>query len=142
MCGSQVTERRWLGLLAVEAGLSPSVYLKKKLSRVVSLSDSVGQLQMAGTLEDNIEALLLNFLEEETVRDFAKKLASSKYTVATLLEMSERELDEIMSEEFPEAARGERRGFKAAIWSKKRKLTLGTSLLSFQTSTTSVSKPH
>lgn len=112
------------GLLAVEAGLSPSVYLKKKLSRVVSLSDSVGQLQMAGTLEDNIEALLQNFLEEETVRDFAKKLASSKYTVATLLEMSERELDEIMSEEFPEAARGERRGFKAAIWSKKRKLTL------------------
>ncbi|KAG0623351.1 hypothetical protein M758_3G167500 [Ceratodon purpureus] len=104
-------------------GLSPSVYLKKKLSRVVSLQDTVGALQMAGTLEDNIEALLQNFLEEETVRDFAKKLASSKYTVATLLEMSERELDEIMAEEFPEAARGERRGFKAAIWSKKRKLT-------------------
>lgn len=104
-------------------GVSPSVYLKKKLARVVSLQDSIGQLQMAGTLEDNIEALLQNFLEEETVRDFAKKLASSKYTVATLLEMSERELDEIMSEEFPEAARGERRGFKAAIWSRKRKLT-------------------
>lgn len=115
----------------MEAGLSPSVYLKKKLSRVVSLSDSVIQMQMAGTLEDNIEALLQNFLEEETVRDFAKKLASSKYTVATLLEMSERELDEIMAEEFPEAARGERRGFKAAIWSKKRKLTLGMSIWRF-----------
>ncbi|CAM6043819.1 unnamed protein product [Sphagnum compactum] len=102
--------------------LSPSVYLKKKLTRVVSLQDGLDQDLMAGSLEDNIEALLHNFLEEETARDFAKKLASSKYTVATLLEMSDRELDEIMTEEFIDAARGERRGFKAAIWSRKRKL--------------------
>ncbi|CAM6048317.1 unnamed protein product [Sphagnum compactum] len=102
--------------------LSPSVYLKKKLTRVVNLQDSLDQDLMAGSLEDNIEALLHNFLEEETARDFAKKLASSKYTVATLLEMSDRELDEIMAEEFIDAARGERRGFKAAIWSRKRKL--------------------
>jgi hypothetical protein len=88
-------------MAAVYAGLSPTLYLKKKLSRVVSLQDTVGALQMVGTLEDNIEALLQNFLEEETVRDFAKKLASSKYTVATLLEMSERELDEIMAEAYP-----------------------------------------
>ena len=102
------------------------MYLKKKLARVVSLQDAVGQLGLMGSLEENMEALLHNFLEEETARNFAKKLASSKYTVATLLEMSEGELDEIMVEEFPEAARGERRGFKAAIWSKKRKLAQGT----------------
>ncbi len=101
------------------------MYLKKKLTRVVSLQDGLDQDLMAGSLEDNIEALLHNFLEEETARDFAKKLASSKYTVATLLEMSDRELDEIMTEEFIDAARGERRGFKAAIWSRKRKLAQG-----------------
>jgi hypothetical protein len=98
------------------------LYLKKKVARVFDLQESLGQCLMAGSLEENIEALLQNFLEEETARNFSKKLASSKYTVATLLEMSERELDEIIAEEFPEAARGERRGFKAAIWSKKRKL--------------------
>jgi hypothetical protein len=107
------------------AALSPSLYLKKKVARVFDLQESLGQCLMAGSLEENIEALLQNFLEEETARNFSKKLASSKYTVATLLEMSERELDEIIAEEFPEAARGERRGFKAAIWSKKRKLAQG-----------------
>lgn len=107
------------------AAHSPSLYLKKKVARVFDLQESLGQCLMAGSLEENIEALLQNFLEEETARNFSKKLASSKYTVATLLEMSERELDEIIAEEFPEAARGERRGFKAAIWSKKRKLAQG-----------------
>ncbi|XP_024388664.1 uncharacterized protein [Physcomitrium patens] len=121
--GTSPSPRPPCGLLTPYfGGVSSSIYLKKKIAKVVSLQDSIRQMQMAGTLEDNIEVLLQDFLEEDTVRDFAKKLASSKYTVATLLEMSESELDEIMTEEFPEAARGERRGFKAAIWSKKRKL--------------------
>lgn len=75
------------------------MYFEKKPSRVVSLQGEVPD--MADTPCGGVEALLQSFLEEETVRAFGKKPACSNHTVATLLEMSEEELDEVMDEEFP-----------------------------------------
>jgi len=73
------------------------------------------RLVVASTLEDKIEVLLEDFLIRDTTQDFAKKLVSRRYIVAILLQMSELELNEVITTKILEVSMAKRREFKAII---------------------------
>ncbi|CAM6102115.1 unnamed protein product [Calypogeia fissa] len=92
-----------------------SVYLEKAL-----LQDP-----MAGSRDDIMELLRLTIDDQEVLQDIAEKLVSNEFTVPTLLNLEDSDLQNIVDHELSAASLGAKLGFKAAIQARKKTLTHG-----------------